>query len=338
MARKALLCLLLTLALTGTFANSSRSQESKTVVRMGTPPLAIWMLPIQVAEAKGFFAAEGLDVKINYMRGGSEAAAALIGNDIDVLCGAVSHTLVLRSKGLPIKALVGVAGIRDFALVVDAKRHANVTSIKQMKGFKIATSRRGSDGDQITRMLLKEAGLSPSTDVSLIQIGGYQNHLTAIEQGEVDGSMILEPFLTVGVRKGIIKPVVDFLNGQGPDSLRKRIWTDLAATDDYIKANPKVAEHLVRAIARAVSFIDNDVDGASAIAQKYFPSMDPETLHEIVQRHAKSPRGHGYETTISPEAIGLENKYLLSQQSIPKALKYDDVVDTAMEPYWTVSR
>ncbi len=319
------------------FGTTARAQE-KTVVRMGTPALGLWMLPLLVAEDKGYLAKEGLTLKINFMRGGSEAAAALIGGNVDVMSGALSGVLILRSKGVHVKALCAVAGVRTFALVVDAKRHGNVTDIHQIKGMKIATSRRGSDGDLVLRVLLSDANLSPEKDVSLIQIGGYDNHLRAIEKGEVDGSMILEPFLTIGEKRGIIKPVLSLMAGQGSEALTKRIWTAVSTTEDFIKQKPKIAEGLVRGIANAVKYIETNDEGAVEVAHKHFPKLDVGLLREIVKHNIHVARGHGFLAEITPEAIDLENKFLVKEKFIPAPLRYDNIVATGMEPYWHASR
>jgi NitT/TauT family transport system substrate-binding protein len=329
---------LMTLACVATVALSSTAYaQDKTVVRMGSPALGLWMLPVLVAEDKGMLAKEGLTVTMNYMRGGSEAAAALIGGNIDVMIGALSGVMILRSKGVAVKALSAVAGVRTFALVVDAKRHANVTSIQQIKGMKIATSRRGSDGDLVTRVLLSDANLSPEKDVSLIQIGGYDNQLLAIQKGEIDGAMILEPFLTTGIKRGIIKPVVNLMAGQGPEALRKRVWTALSTTESFIEKRPKVAQGLVRGIAAAVRYLATNQDGAVEVAQKHFPKLNPELLREIVKNNINIPGGRGFLTEISPEAIDLEDKFLVSEKFIPSPLQYKDVVDVDMTKYWHAS-
>ena len=335
MFRIALMCL--TCVATITQVTLVHAQE-KTVVRMGTPPLALWMLPILVAKETGLLAQEGLTLEITHMRGGSEAAAALVGKNIDVMSGALSGVIILRSKGVPVKALSAVAGVRTFALTVDAKRHANVTNIQQIKGMKIATSRRGSDGDLIMRVLLSDANLSAEKDVNLVQIGGYDNHLTAIEKGEVDGSMILEPFLTVGMKKGVIKPVVNLMAGQGPEALTKRIWTALSTTEELVQQKPKIAQGLVRGIARAVKFIDTNEDGTVEVAHKYFPTMDTGLLREIVKRNVHVARGRGFLAEITPEAIDLENKFLVSEKFIPSPLQYQDIVATNMKTYWRTSQ
>jgi NitT/TauT family transport system substrate-binding protein len=319
------------------FTAPAQAQE-KTLVRMGTPALALWMLPLLVADDKGFVAEEGLALKINYMRGGPEALAALIGKNIDIMSGALSGILILRSKGVPVKVVSGMAGVRTFALVVDAKRHAGVTDISQMKGMRIATARRGSDSDLVLRVLLDDAKLRPDRDVNLIQIGGYENHLTAIEKGEVDASMILEPFLTFGVQKGLIKPVIDLMAGQGPEALSARIWTAMAATEELIQQRRDMVQGLVRSVGRGVKYIDENEDGTVEVARKHFPAMDAGQLREIIKRSVRVKRGRGFLTEITPEAIELENKFLIGEKLIPAAQRYEDVVATDMRTYWQSSR
>ncbi len=325
--------ILLGLACVATVASATVAHADEEL-RVGTPPRALWQLPLFVAQEKGFLAKEGISLKINYMRGGSEAAAALIGKNIDVMASALSGVMILRAKHVGVKAISAVAGVRTFALVVDAKRHANVTDIQQIKGMKIATSRRGSDGDLVTRVLLSDAKLSPERDVSLIQIGGYDNHLTAIEKGEVDGAMILEPFLTIGMKKGIIKPVVNLMKGQGPEALTKRIWTTLSVTEEFLKEKPKTVQGLVRGITGAIKYMDTNEEGAFEVAHKYFPTIDPDVLREIVKNNIHVTRGRGFLADITPEAIDLENKFLVSEKFIPAPEKYEDIVATGMEPYW----
>jgi NitT/TauT family transport system substrate-binding protein len=319
--------------LAGSAARDAVAQD-KVVLRMGLPAIGLHHLPVLIADARGYFAEQGLQFTMNFMRGGSEAAAALTAGNIDVMNGAFAHAVNLRAKGIPVKFLVANAGVRDFALVVDAKRHAKVASVAQLKGMRIATSRRGSDGDQLTRFLLEQAGLDPDRDATLIQIGGYQNHLTAIEKGDVDASMILEPFLTLGVRKGTIKTLVDFLKGEGPDVVHKRIWTGLMVTDGFYRDRRDVCVRIVRAIVRAVRSISDDPEGTLAATQKHFPTIEADTLREILKRHVEVPRGRAFLASVGAEALNAENQFLVKFGVIKTAQTYEDVVGTAMSPYW----
>jgi NitT/TauT family transport system substrate-binding protein len=187
-------------------------------------------------------------------------------------------------------------------------------------------------------VLLSDATLNAEKDVSLIQIGGYDNQLLAIQKGEIDGAMILEPFLTTGVKKGIIKPVVNLMAGQGPEPLRKRVWTALTTTEAFLQSKPKIAQGLVSGISAAVHYLNTNQDGAVEVARKYFPKLDAVLLGEIVKNNINIPGGRGFLAEISTEAIDLENKFLISEKFIPSAQPYKDVVATGMTQYWKASR
>src|SRR5580693_5068089 len=73
-------------------------------------------LPLTIAERRGYFAKEGLDVEINDFQGGAKALEALVGGSADVVCGAYEHTLYMAAKGIAIKAVALQAN--SFGLVV----------------------------------------------------------------------------------------------------------------------------------------------------------------------------------------------------------------------------
>lgn len=302
---------------------------------MAHPSQALHLLPIMVAEDRGFFAAEGLEVKNTFMAGGSPAAAAMMGGSVDAASGAVTRAVLLRAKGLDVTLLVGLAGIRDWAITVDAKRHAGVGSVKALKGLKIATSRRGSDGEQITRWIVEDAGLEVGgAGVSLIQIGGYDNHLIAIQKGDVDGAMLPEPFVTMGVQKGVVKRVVDLLQGDGPEILRKRIWTGIMVKGEFMKQRPEAAAKLTRAVAKAIRAIYQDPQMAVDVAAKHMPSVDRKLLNEMIPRLLKVKSGKAYVTAITPEAISAENEWLSKTGELKGKIEYDSVVAKSMSKYW----
>src|SRR5262249_54350531 len=62
-------------------------------------------LPLTVAEQRGYFKKEGLDVEINDFQGGNKAVEALVGGSTDIGCGAYEHTIYMAAKGFPLKAV-----------------------------------------------------------------------------------------------------------------------------------------------------------------------------------------------------------------------------------------
>lgn len=313
---------------------SMAKAQDKIKLTIAHPPVALHLLPFMVAHDEGFFAAEGLDVDNIYMAGGSDAAAAMMGGSVDAASGAVTRAVLLQSKGIKVKLLDAIAGARDWALVVDAKRYSGVDTVNGLKGLKLATPRRGSDGDQIVRVILEDNGLSVGPDVQLVQINGFQNQMIAIEKGDVAGAFIPEPFLTMGVRKGVLKRVLDLMQGQGPALLRKRIWTGIMVKEDFLKQRPEVAAKIVRAMTNATHAIYKDPKMAIAVAAKYMPSVGKPLLEEMIPNRLKATDPKAYVTKIGPEAIAAENDWLTKVGQLKEKITYDDVVAVGMSKYW----
>ncbi len=308
--------------------------QEKVKITIGHPPIALHLLPAMVAEERGFFAAEGLDVSNVYMAGGSAGAAAMMGGSVDVASGAVTRGVLLQSKNINVKLISAMAGARDWAIVVDAKRHGKVSSVKGLKDLKIATPRRGSDADQIIRAILDDEGMRVGPDVQLIQIDGFQNQILALEKGDVDGAILAEPFVTMGVRQGTIKRVLDLMQGQGPAILRNRIWTALMVKDEFLAKRGDVAGKLVRAIKRAIDAIYNDPQMTVAVASKNLPTVEKPLLEEMVPHLLKANNPKAFATQITPEAIAAENEWLIKTKDITEAIPYERVVAKDMAKYW----
>ena len=315
------------------FALAATAQaEDKVKITIAHPPVALHLLPTMVAVDEGYFANEGLDVENTFMAGGSAAAAAMMGGSVAAASGAVARAVLLQSKGIKVKMLDGIAGARDWAIVVSAKRHGDVSSIKQLKGLKLATPRRGSDGDQIIRAILDENDLG--SGVQLVQINGFHNQMIALEKSDIDGAIMPEPFVTTGVRKGELKRVLDLMQGQGPALLRQRIWTGIMVKEDFLKEHPDTCAKIVRAMTKATEAIYKDPQMAIAVAAKHMPSVGKEMLEEMIPARLKATNPKAYVTKITPAAIEAENKWLEKIGQLKKQVTYDEVVATGMSKYW----
>lgn len=299
-------------------------------LRLGLLPLALHQLPVMVAKEKGFYQMEGLDVDFTIFKGGSEVAPALLNGNIDVAQGVVAHPIKLLEKGFKTKILVLTQATPTFVLAM-AKKHAALKDVGDFRGknFKIAIARRGSDSDMMMRAALAWKKLDPERDVTLVQLASYANHLTAIENGDVDGAMILEPFATIGERKGIMVPLLDFAQGGGPAELRDRPWTSLYVTESFYNDKRDVVRGLVRATVRGHQFIQQNLDEASAIAHKQFPAFDAAVLRAVIGR----TRG-AYSPALTKERFEAENTYLIFGGIIKVRQPYEQIVATDLRDLW----
>src|SRR4249919_3774810 len=108
--------LLLGLALAAGAA-AQAPEKKKITIAVGGKNL-FYYLPLTVAERKGYFKDEGLEVEIPDFAGGAKALQALVGGSADMVSGAYEHTINMAAKKQPIKAVVLQMKFSAMALVL----------------------------------------------------------------------------------------------------------------------------------------------------------------------------------------------------------------------------
>ncbi|MEO8674968.1 MAG: ABC transporter substrate-binding protein, partial [Casimicrobiaceae bacterium] len=79
------------LALVAPPLHAQAPEKTKVTVGVGGKTL-FYYLPLAIAEAKGYFKAEGLEIEIQDFPGGARALQALLGGSVDIVSGAYEHT------------------------------------------------------------------------------------------------------------------------------------------------------------------------------------------------------------------------------------------------------
>ena len=150
-----------------------------------------------------------------------------------------------------------------------------------------------------------------------------------MKQGDIDGAMILQPFAEIGRRNDDLVYLIDFAGGDGPVELRERPWTSLYVSDEYYAENREICARVVRAVVKGHKLIHDDLDGATAVALKYFPKYEEAVLESVISGSLDA-----YSPAISQQRFEAENAYLLFGGIIDQAQSYEALVGQEMESLW----
>src|SRR5919106_3663756 len=83
----------------------AQSPEKKSITLAVGGKNLFYYLPLTIAERKGYFKSEGLDVEIVDFPGGAKALQAMVGGSADIVSGAYEHTINMHARGQPIVAI-----------------------------------------------------------------------------------------------------------------------------------------------------------------------------------------------------------------------------------------
>src|SRR5207342_3265003 len=81
-------------------------------------------------------------------------------------------------------------------LVVSPSHTGEIDSIKDLAGKKVGVSAPGSSTDFFLKFLLKKNGLDPAS-AAVIGVGLGATAVAAMEQGQIDAAVMLDPSVTV---------------------------------------------------------------------------------------------------------------------------------------------
>ena len=237
------------------FASAQAPEKPKLTIAVGGKNL-LYYLPLTIAEQRGYFKAEGLDITIVDFAGGARALQAVVGGSADVVSGAFEHTVNMQHKGQRLRAFVLQGRAPQIVLGVNPRTMPNFKNVTELKGKKIGVTAPGSSTHVMANFILAKAALKPS-DVSIIGVGAAQGAVAAMRAGQIDAISNLDPVITLLQRAGDLKIVSDtrivaeaekVFGGPMPAGC-------LYAPQGLIDKNPNTIQALTNAIVRANKWI-----------------------------------------------------------------------------------
>jgi NitT/TauT family transport system substrate-binding protein len=238
----------------GAFAQS-KPEKSKVTLGVGGKPL-LYYLPLTIAERKGFFKEEGLDVEINDFGGGAKSLQALIGGSVDVVTGAYEHTIRMQAKGQDIRAITELGRFPAIVIAVKKDKAGQIKSAADFKGIKIGVTAPGSSTALMAQYAMVKAGLKPS-DAAIIGVGSGASGVAAMQKGEIDVISHLDPVIAKLESDGDVVVLIDTRTEAGTRALfgGSNPAATLYSKKDFIDANPVTTQHLVNAFMKSLRWL-----------------------------------------------------------------------------------
>jgi NitT/TauT family transport system substrate-binding protein len=148
--------------------------------------------PLFLAQEKGYFAKEGIDVELINNEIHAAAFGGLFSGQVDAVAGALLDAPAYSEPHAPVVCFLAMDDSQGADGVVASK---DIQSIADLKGKSVAVLRGGLQQFYLN-VLLKEAGLSEA-DIEVVDLIPEDAGQAFLLQ-EVDAAVTLEPWLTQG--------------------------------------------------------------------------------------------------------------------------------------------
>lgn len=222
-------------------------------------------LGLWTAAEAGYFRNHGLDVDVQLISGGANTVAALVSGQVQVAHAGGSEALSAIANGADLVVLGVTSPVYPYVLEVSPE----IASPADLPGKKLGVATFGGSADIATRLALRQSGIDPDSDVTLVATGSAANRTAALASGAIQGGMAAGPPDTLVLEAHGLHPLLDLAALKLPSANDAII-----AQRGWVTANREVVQRYIDALVEATAHVKQDRPGSLVLLEKYYKSDD----------------------------------------------------------------
>jgi NitT/TauT family transport system substrate-binding protein len=228
-------------------------------VKMTIPVIAHSMTPVFLAQNKGFFADEKLELDVTSTNGGGPDIRALIAGDVEFSFTTGDNVILAQQEGK--KLLMVMSGLNklfiNWAMHKEAAKSRGVSEsmplaekIKALKGLTVGVTNPGALTAHLAAFVIRKAGYNPQQDVNVIPIGSGPTWLAALENRKIDVALTAPPVPETAISRGFAIMLINNAKGEDP-SIPEFLMENLIVRPDTATKDPDLIRRMIRALTKA---------------------------------------------------------------------------------------
>src|SRR6202040_2514079 len=252
------------------FASHPAASQEGAMFKAGISDPVNTVLAWYVARDAGFYAANGLNVDIINMSGGSRGAAELQAGRLDTMHVGLSSVIKVNRAGGGVRAIGSLSNVIRFTFF----SAPGVKTAADLKGGVIGVSTFGSESDSTVTLALARLGLTPKA-VALKECGGGRPRLDAVKSGEIKATPIKEPIASLARAQGV-NVLIDLVPEQIP-----WVFSSIVVRRGDIAGRRDLLIHFLKGTIEGNYLALNDEKRAKEVLAKELKIADPKVLDII---------------------------------------------------------
>jgi len=209
--------------------------------------------PLMLAIEEGWFADAGLDVQVEIAGSGPATIAGMIGGDYDIAYSSYVPFIAAQAKQAADLRIVtdNSYAAPNTAMLVTAP-HSGFTSVQQLERRRIAVPGLNTTADLLVKSAMAVSNLDHTT-VQWVPLP-FPDMAAALERGDIDAAMLVEPFITTAEMVIGAVPLLDL--SFGPTS--ELPFTGYGATAEFVRDHPNTTMVFQQVMRRAAEAAHDD--------------------------------------------------------------------------------
>jgi NitT/TauT family transport system substrate-binding protein len=229
--------------------------------------------PAWIAQDKGLFARQGLNVDLGFIQGSVAALPALAAGEVSMLQTTPVAAVQAKIKG------VDTVVLGDHIPFINQRLVAvpSIKSIQDLKGKVIGATKPGASDDFTLALVLKKEGLDPKKDVQVTYLNDVPGQVTALSKGLVQAIVVSPPSNLTAEQAGGHE-ILNFYDLKIPYP-----GDGVASTRAYVSSHHDVVVKFLAAYVEAIAYIKANPDDAKQVIAKYTKQDDKAALDATYQ-------------------------------------------------------
>ncbi len=260
---------------------SCKKDKDKNTLQICEVTHSVFYAPMYLAESLGYFEDEGLKIELTNGGGADAVMASVLSGDSDIgFCGPEAALYVLVGGSTDTPKVFGQLTKRDGSFLVSRTPQPDF-EWTDLKDKEILAGRKGGVPAMTFEYVLNQNGMTDGVDLRLNYDVAFNLMTSAFEAGTADYCTMFDPvaYEYEAAGKGYVVASVGEASGEVP-------YTCFMAKDSWINGNKEQVEGFLRAVTRAVKYVNETPSTTVApYLTAYFDGISETALAASVERY-----------------------------------------------------
>lgn len=222
----------------------------------------------QVGLSKAFEYLEerGITVEFSSVVDTDTATRSVIAGQQDIVVNSLYFGINANKADIPLRTILADIQAVDYLLV----SVPDVTDVKQLEGGTVGINKPGDLGATVADQCLKFSDVDV-TQVEYVQVGGTSARMSAVLAGQIQAAPAHAAEALNAQKEGALNILVDCGKAIGTF-----LQTGASTTQEWLDANPNLAQHFVDAYIDALRWSATEKDEYIELSKEIVPELDDE--------------------------------------------------------------
>lgn len=302
-----------------------QKQEEKGLKEITLNEVAhsIFYAPQYAAIELGYFEEEGLFLTLVNGAGADNVMTALISGDADIGFMGSEASIYVYAEGAQDYAVNFAQLTQRAGNFLVARDEQPDFTWSDLKGHEVLGGRAGGMPEMVFEYILKQNGVDPVHDLSIVQNINFGLTAGAFSGGQGEYTVEFEPFATALELegKGHVVASLGVDSGYVP-------YTAYCAKKSYLKENPDTIQSFTNAIQKGINYVNtHSAEEIAAVIAPQFAETETLNLVTIVERYLEQDTWKT-DTVFSETSFQLLQDILIEAGELSAPVPYKDLVTT----------